>query len=134
MQPYYLEALVVVLGLALLMTDAFFPKLRKAALGWAGALGLLVVLAVLCFLPAPPSGIVEGHEMSRFYAFDSHAKFFKGFALLTTAIVLLMSIDYRKTLERFAGNSETPTPFPKAPAPPRAPVSSSACPSSPAPG
>ena len=86
---HYLEIIVVVLGLAVLLAEAFFPREKKAYLGWVSALGLLVTLVLLIFAKD-----ATGPELERFYASDASARFFKGLALAITALVVLMGIDY----------------------------------------
>lgn len=99
---HYLEIIVVVLGLAVLLAEAFFPREKKAYLGWVSALGLLVTLVLLIFAKD-----ATGPELERFYASDASARFFKGLALAITALVVLMGIDYRKVLTRFTENPKS---------------------------
>ena len=97
MNPLYLELIVVLLGIVLLMTEAFLPNLNKKALAYAAAFGLVGVL-VLTFLPLHPLSI--GSPAAAFYATDSLAFFFKRFMLVMTMITILMSIDFIPVLER----------------------------------
>ena len=105
MPAYYLEALTVTLGLILLMAEAFVSSKSKAWVGVVSAVGLGVIL-LLC-LPlaigpdAKPDAAWAKWPLWNFYQFDGLARFYKGFALLTTILVVLMSIDYRKILARF---------------------------------
>lgn len=99
---HYLEIIVVVLGLAVLLAEAFFPREKKAVLGWVAALGLVATFVLLIFAKD-----ATGSEIDRFYASDSSARFFKGLALVITTLVLLMAVDYRKVLTRFTDNPET---------------------------
>jgi NADH-quinone oxidoreductase subunit N len=104
MPAYYLEALTVTLGIALLMAEAFSSGKNKAWLGLAGAIGLTVIL-LLTFTAIGPDA-KPGHAFAKwplwnFYQFDASAKFYKIFALLTTILVLLLAVDYRKVLARF---------------------------------
>ncbi len=55
MPAYYLEIIVVVLGLTMLMVDTFVPLRDKRSLGWLAILGLLVVF-VLNFTVARDGG------------------------------------------------------------------------------
>ena len=93
---HYLEVLVVLLGVALLLAEAFFPREDKSILGWAACAGLVAIFVHLFFAT---NG--TGPEIERFYSSDTSARFFKGFALVTTFLVTLMSLDYRKVLARF---------------------------------
>lgn len=107
MPAYWLEALVVLLGLLLLMMEAFSTTpsrelIRRVAIG-----GLIFVLVILFFAVAPDP---DNAELTRFYAFDEigffagAARFFKLLALLTTILVLFLAYDYRKVLNRFTEN------------------------------
>jgi len=100
MPAYYLEALTITLGIILLVAEAFVPTKSKAWLGLAGSAGLLIVLGLLPISAAASSGN-QDWPIWNFYQFDSMAVFFKGFALITTILVLLMSVDYRAILSRF---------------------------------
>jgi NADH-quinone oxidoreductase subunit N len=87
-----LEIAVLVLGIVLLMFDAFSTRIEKRSLAIAGILGLGIVLAATWF-----PGILRTDHTSpfwRFYTDDSLAIFFKRFALVTTIAVLIMCIDY----------------------------------------
>lgn len=99
---HYLEIIVVILGLAVLLAEAFFPRERKAYLGWLAALGLVITFVLLVFAK-PASGI----ELDRFYSSDDSARFFKGLALIITTLVILMGVDYRKVLTRYTDNPES---------------------------
>jgi NADH-quinone oxidoreductase subunit N len=104
MPAYYLEALTVTLGIVLLMAEAFSSGKSKAWLGIAGAIGLSAIL-LLTFTAIGPSANPDAAwakwPLWNFYQFDASAKFYKIFALLTTILVLLLTIDYRKVLARF---------------------------------
>lgn len=105
MPAYYLEALTVTLGLILLMAEAFVPAKSKAWVGVAAAIGLGVILLVLIPLAIGPDAKPDSPwakwPLWNFYQFDSLARFYKVFALVTTIFVVLMSVDYRKILARF---------------------------------
>ncbi|MDP3850511.1 MAG: NADH-quinone oxidoreductase subunit N [Luteolibacter sp.] len=101
MPAYYLEVLTVTLGLVLLMAEAFLPTKSKARVGIAAALFLGVILCVTCTATGPTPGNVWPTWIGRFYQFDSLARFYKLFALVTTIFVVLLSVDYRKILVRF---------------------------------
>ncbi len=128
MPAYYLEALTVTLGIVLLMAEAFVPAKSKAWVGLAAAAGLTLILFATFFavgLPERLKGGIEivsgGHVFSiptaptpestsplwNFYQFDGLAKFYKAFALLTTILVLLLAVDYRKILSRFTDGPES---------------------------
>ena len=98
MPAYYLEAYVVVLGLVLLMAEAFGPSSRKSYLGAFAVLGLIGALFMLGFAEAPSA---DNREMQRFYEFDAHAKFYKGFALVCALFVTILAVDFRRILSDF---------------------------------
>jgi len=120
MPAYYLEALTVTLGIVLLMAEAFTSGKSKAWLGITGAIGLAAIL-VLAFFATGPDSVANGSTITKgqpivdpsasghwatwplwnFYRFDAAAKFYKIFALVTTIVVLLLAVDYRKVLARF---------------------------------
>lgn len=99
---HYLELIVVVLGLGVLLAEAFFPRKKKAYLGWTAAIGLGITLILLIFAKD-----ATGPELERFYSSDSSARFFKGLALVITALTVLMGVDYRQVLTRFTDNPES---------------------------
>lgn len=107
MPACYLEALTVLLGLILLMAEAFSPAKGKSWLGLAGAAGLSVILVLTFFAIGPesaPAAKWAKAPLWQFYQFDTAARFYKIFALFTTILVLLLSVDYRKVLSRFTEN------------------------------
>nr|MBA2744065.1 hypothetical protein [Chthoniobacterales bacterium] len=87
-----LEIAVVVLGLLVLLVEAFSEQMDKRAIAQIGMVGLSAVLIATFFLapsqPAAPNGFWS------FYTADSLAIFFKRFGLVTTILVLIMMIDY----------------------------------------
>lgn len=104
MPAYYLEALTVTLGLILLMAEAFVSAKSKAWVGIIAAIGLGVILALTTIAIGPdakPDSAWAKWPLWNFYQFDSLARFYKIFALVTTIFVILLSIDYRKILARF---------------------------------
>jgi NADH-quinone oxidoreductase subunit N len=107
MPAYYLEALTVTLGLVLLMAEAFVPTKSKAWVGAAAAAGLAAILLVAIPIAigpeSRPSAGWAAWPLWNFYQFDVLARFYKGFALLTTLLVVLLSVDYRTILARFTG-------------------------------
>ncbi|MCW1883384.1 NADH-quinone oxidoreductase subunit N [Luteolibacter flavescens] len=107
MPAYYLEALTVFLGLLLLMVEAFGPSNSKKFVGFTAAAGLAFILVLSFFAYGPeakPDAAWAKWSLWNFYAFDGLARFYKGFALVTTILVVLMSIDFRSILSRFTDN------------------------------
>lgn len=114
MPAYYLEALTVTLGILLLMAETFCSTKSKAWVGLFAAAGLTAILAVLFISIGPdakPDAAWAKWPLWNFYQFDGLAKFYKGFALVCTILVLLMAVDFRKILARFTEhpNSEAGT-------------------------
>ncbi len=100
MSPIYLEAAVVVLGVFLLALEMFVVQGEKKILAWLGIAGLGIVLAASFFVDqTAPTGAVPSYHA--FYSTDSLAMFFKRFALVTTIIVLVMSVDYLGVVRKF---------------------------------
>jgi NADH-quinone oxidoreductase subunit N len=88
-----LEIAVLVLGMLILMIEAFVGKIDKRVLAFAAIIGLAIVLLASFFVarsPSPP----QATGLWNFYTADRLAIFFKQFALLTTIFVLIMTIDY----------------------------------------
>jgi NADH-quinone oxidoreductase subunit N len=93
-----LEIAVLILGMVILMFEAFAPEMDKRLLAFAGILGLAAVLVVSFFIvPSPAADQTTGFWS--FYTADSLSIFFKRFALLTTILVLIMMIDYAPVVE-----------------------------------
>jgi NADH-quinone oxidoreductase subunit N len=110
MPAYYLEALTVTLGIALLMAEAFCSCKGKAWVGLSAVVGLAIIL-VLTFTAIGPSSKPDAAwaawPLWNFYQFDNLARFYKIFALLTTILVLLLAVDYRKILARFTESPDS---------------------------
>ena len=111
MPVYYLEALTVFLGLVLLMVEAFGPRDSKKLVGFSAAAGLAFILILSFYAVGPeaadPGDKWDSYALWNFYAFDSLARFYKGFALVCTILVVLMSLDYRSILSRFTDDQES---------------------------
>ncbi len=107
--PYILEAAVLGLGLLLLFCE-MFSRGDKRFLAWMGITGLLVVFAA-SFAAHPVSETFSNTDTAityqSFYSLDAPALFFKRFALLTTAIVLVMSVDYLGVIRKFTPGATT---------------------------
>jgi NADH-quinone oxidoreductase subunit N len=110
MPAYYLEALTVTLGIVLLMAETFCSCKSKAWVGISAAVGLVVILGLTCLAIGPdakPDAAWAKWPLWNFYNFDALAKFYKIFALVTTILVLLLAVDYRKILARFTEDPES---------------------------
>ena len=100
-----LEIAVLVLGMVILMFEAFTKHIDKRFLAFAGITGLATVLVASFFVaPSRPPGQAIGFWS--FYAADPLSIFFKQFALVTTILVLIMMIDYAPVVRRsFPGSA-----------------------------
>ena len=110
MPAYYLEALTVTLGIVLLMAETFCSCKSKAWVGISAAIGLVFILGLTCIAIGPdakPDAAWAKWPLWNFYNFDALAKFYKFFALVTTILVLLLAVDYRKILARFTEGPES---------------------------
>src|SRR6266480_2467117 len=100
-----LEIAVLVLGMVILMAEAFAAKIDKLFFAFAGIAGLAVVLIATFFVtPTVPPDQAIGFW--NFYTADPLSILFKQFALLTTILVLIMMIDYAPVVESSVAGSK----------------------------
>lgn len=97
MPAYFLEIIIVVLGLVLLMADAFATTLNRKALGYVAMAGVAAVFGLMLFAVDKSAAT----PIWGLYATDGAAFFYKGIALLSTFFVLLMGIEYAPVLESY---------------------------------
>jgi len=109
MSIYKLEFCVVALGVVLLLLEAFAPKRfkSKSCIALIGAAGLTVILGFLIAGSYCAACREVPTWLSRFYSTEGHAIFFKGFALVSTILVLLMSYDFRSILNKYTSNNNS---------------------------
>ena len=88
-----LEIAVLVLGMLILMIEAFIGRIDKRVLACAAIIGLAIVLFATFFI-VPSGSPANATGFWSFYTADRLAIFFKQFALVTTILVLIMMIDY----------------------------------------
>src|SRR5436309_13937352 len=93
-----LEIGVLVLGMVILMLEAFATEIDKCFLAFAAITGLAAVLAASFFVA--PIGLDQATGFWSFYTADGLSIFFKQFALLSTILVLIMMIDYAPVVRR----------------------------------
>src|SRR5438552_1712845 len=93
-----LEIAVLVLGMVILMLEAFATEIDKCFLAFAAIIGLAAVLVASFFVT--PIGLDQATGFWSFYTADRLSIFFKQFALLTTILVLIMMIDYAPVVRR----------------------------------
>jgi len=103
MQAHYIEFITVGFGILLLMFEAFSSG-NKSRLGLIAAGGLTVILILQCLVDKE-AGVPEW--MSRFYIYNSMALFYKVIALVSTILVLLMAVDFRKILSRYTSGDSS---------------------------
>jgi NADH-quinone oxidoreductase subunit N len=94
-----LEIAVLVLGMVILMVEAFAIKIDKRILAFIAITGLAIVFVASLFV-APFSSPNQATGFWSFYTADRLSIFFKQFALLTTILVLIMMIDYAPVVRR----------------------------------
>src|SRR5436853_6321115 len=99
-----LEIAVLVLGMGILLLDTFASKLDKKIIAYVGISGLVVVFLASFFLAPSPSP-TEANGLWQFYTSDTLSLFFKRFALITTAVVIVLMIDYSRTVRHVAGDA-----------------------------
>src|SRR5438309_4056295 len=90
--PPSLEIAVLILGMVILMLEAFAERIDKRILAFATIGALIAVLIGTWFL-APSPAQEQATGFWSFYTADPLSIFFKRFALLTTILVLIMMID-----------------------------------------
>src|SRR6266567_3446395 len=103
-----LEIAVLLLGMVLLMVEAFATKTDKRVLAFAAIAGLAAVLVASFFVAPTPKafGADQATGFWSFYTADRLSIFFKQFALLTTILVLIMMIDYAPVVRRSFSDSK----------------------------
>jgi NADH-quinone oxidoreductase subunit N len=97
MISYYLEGSVVVLGLVLLMLEAFLEKADKRLVGYLALAGLAGVLVASFNVDTTTSG----HIFWSFYSVDKLALFYKSLSILATMLVIVLAIEYTPVLEKY---------------------------------
>lgn len=102
MPSYLLEIFVLVGGLVLLLLEAFTSPKRKSAIA-VGAISILCFSLILLFFAKKGFGN-ENVELTRFYAFDPLARFFKLFTIVATILTLLLALDHRRIISKFTAN------------------------------
>jgi len=107
MNTYLLEFLVVAIGVIMLLWEAFASPKNKSKLALIGAGGLTIVLVLLILGRNCEAWNAVPDWLSRFYTTGGNSLFFKGFALISTILVLLMSYDFRSILNKYTSNDNT---------------------------
>ncbi|MES2709709.1 MAG: NADH-quinone oxidoreductase subunit N [Verrucomicrobiota bacterium] len=97
MPVYSLEVAVVLLGLVLLMLEAFIPAKDKRFVAHTALLGLGAVLVASFFVNRTP----DASPFWSFYTADGLAMTYKVIALVCTMLVIILGLDYIPVLEKF---------------------------------
>ncbi len=95
-----LDITVLVLGMALLLTEAFVTKIDRRILALVGLAGLGLVL-IASFFVATGASPSQSTGFWSFYTADRLSIFFKQFSVVTTMVVLVMMTDYAPVLRSF---------------------------------
>lgn len=95
--PLTLEIVVLLLGVFLLMADAFS---KPADRSWMARLAIYILAIVFGWSFFIDGNAGSGPENS-FYIADATALFFKRIALLTTMVVLVMALEYQAIVAKF---------------------------------
>ncbi|MEQ1853251.1 MAG: NADH-quinone oxidoreductase subunit N [Chthoniobacteraceae bacterium] len=100
-----LEVIVVLLGVLMLMAEAFSRRADRSHMA-KYAIGVLAALLGMSFFTKVAPEHVAGSSYWAFYAADATALFFKRIALGTTIVFLVMAIEYRHVLAKFIPGGE----------------------------
>lgn len=106
MPVYTLEIIVVALGLLMLMLDAFAKLEDKKSIAWLGILGLIVVFCLLFRVEMPDAEAAKASFWKFYSPTGGLSIFFKGIAVLTTIIVLIMAADHSAVVVTNTANPE----------------------------
>ncbi|HSJ03006.1 MAG: NADH-quinone oxidoreductase subunit N [Verrucomicrobium sp.] len=101
MSSLSLELGLGLLGLVLLLVESFATVPRKL-IAYAAIGGLLAALAALV------SGLGNNvpQMLTEFYAVDSQALFYKGFAVIATLGTIILSLEYAPIINQFVGDQK----------------------------
>jgi NADH-quinone oxidoreductase subunit N len=88
----YLEVAVLVLGSIILLVESFASQLDRRFLGYAALFGLGIIFLATFFIA--PQSSTSSAPLWNFYSADAVSLFFKRIALTTTAVVLVMMLDF----------------------------------------
>ncbi len=106
MPVYALEIIVVALGILMLMLDAFAKLEDKRSIAWLGMLGLIVVFGLLFRVEMPDAEAAKASFWNFYSPTGGLSLYFKGIAVLTTIIVLIMAADHSPVIVSNTANPE----------------------------
>src|SRR5437667_11402414 len=92
-----LEMVVLVLGMVILLVEAFATKIDKRVLAFVAIASLTLVL-VASFFVVPGSSTSQATGFWSFYTADRLSIFFKQFSLVTTIFIIILMTDYAPVL------------------------------------
>jgi NADH-quinone oxidoreductase subunit N len=96
MSVFTLEAGLALLGLVLLMIEAFKPDISRRTLGLTAIAGTAIALVLLSFC-----GTTLPAFMQPWHQLDTLALFYKGFSLVITLLVLWLTLECSPYLTKF---------------------------------
>lgn len=99
MSVFTIEAGLALLGLALLLVEAFKPDISRRTLGLAAMAGTALALVLLCVVSHDSASLPV--FMQRWHQLDTLALFYKGFSLVITLLVLWLTLECSPYLTRF---------------------------------
>jgi len=100
MSVFSIEVLLALLGLAIILIAAFLPALSHRTLAWTGIAGSVVALLLLCGASHAESSLPA--FVAPYYSLDTLSLFYKGFALVITALVLWLIAESESTLSNYS--------------------------------
>ncbi|WP_395737524.1 NADH-quinone oxidoreductase subunit N [Prosthecobacter sp.] len=99
MSVFTIEIGLAILGLALLLAEAFKPEISRRTLGLTAIAGTALALVLFIFVShdtaSLPGFLKEWHQL------DNLAIFYKGFSLVITILVLWLTLECAPYLSRF---------------------------------
>jgi len=99
MSVFTIEAGLALLGLALLLVEAFKPAISRRTLGLTAIAGTALALVLLCSVSHDPASLPS--FIQPWHQLDTLALFYKGFALVITLLVLWLTLECAPYLTRY---------------------------------
>jgi NADH-quinone oxidoreductase subunit N len=100
-----LEVIVLVLGVLMLLAEAFSRRADRSHMA-RYAIAVLGVVLGFSFFPTLAPDVAPVGSYWNFYSMDATAMFFKRLALGTTMLVLVMALEYRHVLAKYIPGTE----------------------------
>jgi NADH-quinone oxidoreductase subunit N len=103
MSVFHIEAGLAILGLLLLLLEAFVPSLSRRTVAYLSMAGVLVALGLFLSTCGCADAQAKLPEFVRpYFQLDGMALFYKGFALVITLLVLFLTSECAPYLSRYA--------------------------------